>query len=235
MKAPRPWTVLPHGPVVELGINLRTVEGRLPSGNVPRRMSIARRSDGRLAFYNAIPLAEPEMQAIEAFGTPSFLVVPNGLHRLDIHAFKERYPGLQVLCARAVRPQVEKNVAVDGDTADFPEDPDVQLVTMRGTKTDEPVLVVKSGEAVALGFGDLIMNLVHLKGLDGLLFKLLGSVGGPRVTVIGRLMVVADRAAVRAHLEELAALPGLAFLVPSHGEVVERDAAAVLRRIAATL
>jgi hypothetical protein len=79
------------------------------------------------------------------------------------------------------------------------------------------------------------MNLTEAKGLDGLLFKLLGSVGGPRVTRIARLLMVTNRADVRAHLEELAALPGLTCLVPSHGEIVDQDPAAVLRRVATAL
>jgi hypothetical protein len=235
MRRPRPWTVLPHGPLVELGPALLAVEARLPSGHVPRRMLVARRSDGDLAFYNAIPLAEQEMRAVDSFGRPGFLIVPSGLHRLDLHAFKERYPALQILCPAPIRAQVEKAVPIDGDLALFPADPAVALVPVRGTKTEEPVLVVRGDGSTALGFGDLVMNLVELGGLDGLLFKLLGSVGGPRVTPIAKRFIVRDRAAVRQHLEELAELPGLALLVPTHGEIVSRDAAGVLRKIAAEL
>ena len=235
MSAPRPWTVLPHGPIVELGNNLRAVEGTLPSGNLPRRMLIAKRADGRLLFYNAIPLAEGDMRSLEAFGTPSFLAVPNAFHRLDIHAFKQRYPGLQLLCPAAIRGQVQKTAPVNGDLTDFPADPLVNLVPVRGTKIGEPILVVRSTGATALGFGDLVMNIVQARGLDGLLFKLLGSIGGPRVTRIARLLMVADRAAVRAHPEELAALPDLTLLVPTHGQIIDHRAPEVLRGIALAL
>jgi hypothetical protein len=47
--------------------------------------------------------------------------------------------------------------------------------------------------------------------------------------------VVRDRAALRAQLERLAAIPGLARIVPTHGAVVDRDPAGTLRRIAAGL
>jgi hypothetical protein len=50
-----------------------------------------------------------------------------------------------------------------------------------------------------------------------------------------RLRVVRDWKALRSQLEELARTPGLVRIVPSHGAVVDRDPAGVLRRIAASL
>jgi hypothetical protein len=232
---PRPWTVLPHGDLVALEENLKVVEGALPHGHIPRRMTVVRLADGQLVFHNAIPLREPEMQALEAWGTPSVLWVPNGFHRLDLHGFKQRYPGLRVLCPAAVREQVAKAVPVDGAVEDFPSDPSAKLLTVRGTKIGEAILQVTSGARVSLVFGDLVMNLIRVPGLDGLLFKWWGSVGSARVTPLSIRMLVGDRAAVRAHLEELAATPGLVRLIPSHGELVEHDAAAVLRAVAARL
>jgi len=46
---------------------------------------------------------------------------------------------------------------------------------------------------------------------------------------------VRDAGALAAHLERLAATPGLCRLVPSHGDLVEGDAGAVLRQVAARL
>src|SRR2546423_14452954 len=96
---PRPWTVLPHGPLEKLEPNLWAVEGTIPmpAGELSRRMCIARLGDGRVLLMNGVPLREEAMREVEAFGKPSFLLVPNGYHRLDIAAFKERYPQLRVL------------------------------------------------------------------------------------------------------------------------------------------
>src|SRR6266702_2370426 len=96
---PRPWTVLPHGPLEKLEPNLWAVEGtiRMPAGELSRRMCIARLGDGRLLLMNGVPLREEAMREVEAFGKPSFLLVPNGYHRLGIAAFKQRYPQLRVL------------------------------------------------------------------------------------------------------------------------------------------
>jgi len=138
------------------------VEGTLPRGSIPRRMLIARRSDGRLVFYNAIPLDEEEMRSLEAFGKPSFLVVPNGFHRLDIHGIQGALPRNAALCAlwRFAR-RFATAAAVNGDVTDLPQDPNVSLIPVHGTKIGEPVLVVKSDGTTAIGFGDLLMNLTE--------------------------------------------------------------------------
>jgi hypothetical protein len=232
MPTPRPWTVLPHGELLTLEDNLRVVEGTLPQGHIPRRMSVVRLAGGHLVFHNAVPLREPEMRALEAWGTPSILWVPNGIHRLDLHGFKQRYPGLRVLCPAAVRARVAEVVSVDGSVEDFPSDPAVKLVPVRGTKAGEAILQIGSGARISFAFGDLVMNLIRVSGVDGFLFRLIGSVGSARVTPLTKLLAVSDRAAVREHLADLAATPGLARLIPSHGELVDKDAAAVLRTIA---
>src|SRR5437016_4123932 len=57
---PRPWTVLPHGPLEKLEPNLWAVEGTIPmpAGELSRRMCIARLGDGRLLLMNGVPLRE---------------------------------------------------------------------------------------------------------------------------------------------------------------------------------
>jgi hypothetical protein len=62
----------------------------------------------------------------------------------------------------------------------------------------------------------------------------MGSTGGPKVTRVGRFFLLKDRSAFRAHLERLAT-DDVVRLVPGHGDVVDQDAAAALRRIAASL
>jgi hypothetical protein len=97
MAGPRPWTVLPHEGIDKLEENLWVVSGALPRAVTNRRMSVVRLADGRLLFHNAIPLREDAMREIEAFGHPAVLVVPNRFHRLDIHAWKQRYRDLAVI------------------------------------------------------------------------------------------------------------------------------------------
>src|SRR6188768_2605832 len=85
------WTVLPHGKLSRLDDSLLSVTGDLPMpvGDFPRRMTVVRLDDGRLVIFSAIALDETEMRALEAFGAPSFLVVPNDIHRMD----EKTHPG----------------------------------------------------------------------------------------------------------------------------------------------
>lgn len=235
-RAPRPWTVLPHGPLEPLEENLRAVSGSLPRGGLNRRMAVVRLGDGRLLFHNAIPLSEPDLQALAAWGRPSFLLVPNRFHRLDVHAFRERHPGLAVLCPAPARPHVERVVRVDGGLELLPPDPALSAIALEGSRGDEPVLLVRSpGGRATLVFGDAVMNIAHRPGLEGLLLRLLGSSGGARVTRIARLIAVSDRARLAAHLARLADTPGLVRLLVSHGEDVTEGAPGVLRAVAAGL
>ena len=104
------WKVLSHGPIERLAENLWWVQGSLPGMSLKRVMAIARLRDGRLVIHNGIALQEPAMREIEAFGTPAFLIVPNGAHRLDAAAYKRRYPSLTVLAPRGARAKVAEKV-----------------------------------------------------------------------------------------------------------------------------
>ena len=227
--------MLPHDPIQKLEENLWAVSASLPRGRINRRMSVVRLGDGRLVFHNAVPLEEAAMREVEAFGSPSALVVPNGFHRLDIHAWKQRYPQLAVVCPAPTRPRVERLVPVDGGWEALPRDPALEALPLPGTRWGEAALLVRSSARASLLFGDAVMNIPRLPGGEGLLWRLLGSSGGPRVTPLTRLVAVRDASALAGGLAALAATPGLARLVPSHGDIVASDAPRVLREVAARL
>src|SRR4051812_45540873 len=105
-KAFEQWTVLPHGPIEKLSDNLWRVSGTMPDGKTTRVMTIARFGDGRLLMHNAIALEEPLMAELEAWGKPSFIVVPNGFHRQDAKIYKGRYPEAAVLCPKGATKRV---------------------------------------------------------------------------------------------------------------------------------
>jgi hypothetical protein len=238
-EAPRPWIVTPHGPLERLEENLLVVTATLPKmRGMNRRMAVVRLGDGRLVFHNGIPLGEPELAELARFGEAAFLVVPNGFHRLDVHAFRERFPGLRVIAPALAARRVGEVVRVDGGFELLPPDPALVVEPLGGLRSGEVALVVGSGAGHArrsLLFGDAVFNLPHAKGLDGLVLRLLGSSGGPRTSRLFRLVAVGDRGRFRESLVRLAATPGLVRLVPSHGADVIDDPAGTLLRIAETL
>ncbi len=235
-RPPRPWTVLPHDPLVRLEENLHVVEGAVPGiQGLRRRMAIVRRGDGGLLFFNAVPVDEPTLAAIGALGRPEILVVPQHLHMIDAHAFRERM-GMKVYAPAVGRARVEARVKVDGTFEDLPPDPAMEVRPAAGFDTGEGMLLVRSGPRTSLVVADVVLNVPDGPGFQGFLFRVLGMTGpGPRLPLLVRLRVLRDRNALRRQLEALAGLPGLARIVTSHGGIVDRDPAGALRRIAAGL
>lgn len=234
-KPERAWEVSPHHPFEKHDDNLWSVRTQLPGGRQgERRMVIARMKDGRLVFYNAAPLEQAALDELSAWGKPAFLVLPSNLHMMDGHAFQQRL-GLEVY-GPARDAQMAARVKVAGALEAFPSDGTVELVSAAGTKNGEAVMLVHSGDGArtSIAFADIVMNVP--KGSGGLFAKLAGFVTGePAIPWSIRAFLVNDKPALRAQLTAWAALPSLARIVPSHGELVTVDAKGALQRIAASL
>lgn len=231
------WTVLPHGRLTRLDENLLTVVGELhmPLGDFPRRMTVVRTSDARLVIFSAIALDDREMRALEAWGAPTWLVVPSDIHRMDAKIWKDRYPALVVVTPVGAREKVEEVVAVDDTRVEFP-DPDVRFVIVPGTEQHEAALEVDTPHGTTLVVNDLIWNLDDRPGFGGWLFRLAGFTGpAPRIPTIVELGAVKDKEALRMQLEVWSEIPGLQRILVSHGEAITRDPAGVLRGLAASL
>ncbi len=235
-KAHATWTVLSHGPIEQLSDRLWRVEGQLAGIPMKRVMTIARRSDGTLAIHNGIALGDAEMAAIDAWGKVAVLVVPNGYHRLDAKVFHDRYPDARVICPAGAVAKVTQVVPVSHAYDAEPADGAVELVTLDGTKQGEGAMLVRGSDGLSIVLNDAVFNMPHVPGFKGfVLRRITGSSGGPRVSRLMKLLGVSDKAAFRAHLERLAALPELRRVVVSHHETIDVDAAAALARVAAAI
>ncbi len=226
------WTVLPHKPIEKLEENLWYVSGKL--GNIQRMMTVARLPDGRLVVYNAIALEEPAMKELEAWGTPAFMIIPNGFHRVDAKIWKDRYPKLTVVAPEGARKKAEELVKVDRTDGDF-GDPSVTMTAHEFTLKRDAVMTVRSKRGVTLVFNDLVGNMRHGKGFGGFMFRMLGFTGPvPKVPPLPRMLLVKDRPALKRTLEELAATPDLVRVIVSHGHLINEAPAEALRHAAAT-
>ena len=229
------WTVCPHGPIEKVTENLWRVAALVPGAPFPRTMVVVRLSDGRLVIHNGIALDDGEMRELEGWGTPAFLIVPSGAHRIDAKIFKDRYPSMRVIGPRGAKKKIDEIVKVDATDGDF-GDPDVRYELVEGTAEGEGVLTVRSKSGTTLVFNDVLMNMQKLQGFGGFMMGLFGFTGPkPKVSGPSRVFVVKDKKALRADLEKRAATPDLTRIEVGHGNAVTSDPAGTLRSAAATL
>jgi hypothetical protein len=83
---------------------------------------------------------------------------------------------------------------------------------------------VSSSGGTTLVFNDSFFNVRD----TGLLVR-------PKVTPMARTFLVASKRALRSHFERLAAIEGLARIIPGHGDIIAENPAEILRRVASTL
>ena len=230
------WRVLPHGPLAQLSERVWRLEGDLAGMPMKRVMTIAKRGDGGLVVHNAIAADDSTMAAIAKLGEIRTILVPNGFHRLDAGVFHERFPEAQVVCPPGARAKVEQVVPVNATYDAVPADGGVELQALDGTKGREGAMIVRDGDGTTVVLNDIVFNMPHVPGIQGFVLKnITGSTGGVKVTRIARLFLVAEKAAARAHLERLAALPDLRRVIVSHHETIDRDPGPALAQAAATL
>ncbi len=236
-KAHEQWKVLPHGKLVEVDPNILTVTGtiRMPLMKLPRRMTVARLTGKRLVIFSAIALDESGMTALEAYGQPAFLVVPNDKHRLDARIWKDRFPALQVVAPAGARRKVADVVPVDTSEPEF-GDPTVKFITVPGTGRREGALLIDTLVGTTLVLNDLVGNIRNASGVGGWLLRKMNFAGDDaQVPKPVRWILVEDKDALRAQFLQWAALPGLKRILVSHGDLIDYKPAEVLRDLAHSL
>ena len=225
------WTVLKHQPIDKLESNLWHVSGKMKGGN-ERKMVVAKRSDGDLVLFNAIALDDAEMTELEAFGTPKYLVIPNGFHRQDALIYKQRYPDMKVIAGAGAAKAVAKAVPIDMTTDQYQGDGDVLVTSPAGFANKEAMLIVKhpgGGQTVATC--DAILNMTSADAKFPF-SVLLAPVDTPSTPRFIQWMMIKDRKAWQAQLAELAATS--TRLIPGHGLILS-DGSAALRGVSALL
>jgi hypothetical protein len=231
------WKVLPHGKLSEIDVGILTVTGdiRMPMMSLPRRMTVVRLNGSRLIVFSAIALNEDEMTKLEAYGRPVFLIVPSDKHRLDAKPWKNRYPAMQVIAPEGARAKVEDVVPVDTVAPQF-DDPNVQFVTVPGTRGHEAALVVRTANGTTLVLNDLIGNIRSESGSRSWLLQLAGFAGKeaqiPRVV---KMVMIKDANALRAQLMQWAEIGSLKRILVSHGSPIEENPRQTLRDLASSL
>ncbi len=231
------WKVLPHGVLTAVDDRVWTVTGtiRMPVGDFERRMTVVRLRDGGLVVYSAIALDEPQMAQLERLGRMAWLVVPGDDHRLDAKTWLHRYPTMHVAAPAGAREKALEVVPVASTAPDF-DDPDVQWVSVPGTRAHEAALVVHGAKGTTLVVNDLIANLRHEHGFSGWLLRLMGFAGDePHIPAVRRLAMVKDSTALAEQLLAWSQIADLRCVLVSHGEPIMDNPRGELRRLADSL
>lgn len=231
MAAPRPWTVNHPQPLTQRDEGLWTIDDTVPGLPLAgRRMTIVRQPDGALLFYNAIPVPDAVLAQVRALGHPAQLLVPNQFHALDAAAFTQKL-GVVAYAPDVAVAKLEPMLKCQPVSA-LPQGPAVRCFTVEGFSTHEAVVVTGRSLLVA----DLVTNVPHHFSFTGVAMRLVGFTGPtPKLPPPVRKRVGRDLKAVAALLNQLAALPGLARLIPTHGKIVDTGAPEALRAVARTL
>ena len=235
-KLNREWVVQPHGPVTDVAEGLWTVEGSIvmPLGKFPRRMTAASLKDGGLVVWSPISLDDSAMKSLLENGDPSVIVIPNRAHRLDLAAWKTRFPKAKVIAPPGTKTVVGRAAKVDS-TRNTIGDPAIGLATFAGLKENEFFMTVERSDGVSLLLNDMFANVRHPKGLGAqVMARLLGfGVKRPRTPRVVRRSFVKDAPVVAQQFRELAGIPELCRIIPSHGAILDRSPSDALLRVAA--
>jgi hypothetical protein len=196
-------------------------------------MTIVRLAGGELVVHNAVACDEPTLDALAAIGPVRWIIVPSGHHRIDAPAFATRFADARVIAPAASIDRVRARCRVDGALDLLPADPALRWEPLDGVPAEAVFVHTDAGDAATAIFNDAFMNLpARLPGVKGLIVRMIGSTGGPKVTRTARWFIVKDGPAYAAHLRRIAALPGLARVIPGHGDVIrdpEASSAAIAR------
>ena len=230
------WTVQPHGPLEMVAEGIWSAEGSIamPLGRFPRRMTVIVLASGRVAVWSAIPLDDAQMARLDPLGPVRFLIVPNAGHRLDIRAWKARYPEAKVIAPPGARDAVAEAVPVDA-TDNILADPGVTLERVAGTKADEFAMLVSREDGATLILNDILASIRHPQGLGAnIMARLFGfGVKRPRTSRLVRRMYVADGKAVARQFCTWAEIEDLRRVIVSHVDIIADAPAEALRRAAA--
>lgn len=228
------WVVQRHGAIQVVTDGILTVQGtiRMPLGQFPRRMTVVALQNAQTAIWSAMPLGPREMDQIEALGKPSYLIVPNAHHRLDVRAWKKRYPEALVLAPDGARRSVAEACQVDSNESAL-NDARSELVVAAGTGGAEFALRVMRDDGLTLVVNDLIANVVHPPGLMANIMVRVMRFGlrQPETPRIVKRTLVKDPDALSRQFEEWSQEPNLRRIIPSHGEIISNPKR-VLARLA---
>lgn len=228
--------VFPHSELRQLAPDLWVVQGEFPAARLPRNMIVYRYDEDRLLLHSVVALDEKSMLTLESLGKPSIMVIPHWDHWAHIAAFKRRYPDIDVVCPQASRARLEPRLHIEHLCERYFPCHGMRFHTPPGIEPVEGILELPlAGGQAALVMNDLITNVPHQSGFYGMLLRLTGSTGRPRVIPVVRRSLKVKRQILKEYLIELSRRNDISVLATSHGDCLVSCISETLRAVAADL
>jgi hypothetical protein len=182
--------------------------------------------NGELLVHSPTWLGEGTFEKVEAVGTPRILWAPNHFHHLSLGRYRERYPeAVAVACQGALTrlgSQGHQGLA-DLETVRGQLPSGAHWLVPPGTKSGEAWLSLPGESGRTWLVCDSFFNVERpVRGLLGVVMRLLGVVPGLRISKTFALLALRDRRVYAQWVLEALEREKPTRLLVSHGEPVER-------------
>jgi hypothetical protein len=185
---------------------------------------------GRNGLFVVSPpcrVAPAVIDDLASFGAVRALVASNAFHYLGIPEWKARFPDATIFAPAQSIARVQAHAKISGirplAEAAAMAGPGLALIDMPHYKTGEALVLIRTGRGLAWYVTDIIMNLPVLPSnpVFKLMFRLSGSGPGLRLNNIAPLFMVRDKAKLRTWLAAEFAKAPPAWLIATHGDIVD--------------
>lgn len=188
---------------------------------MPLASTVVRLPDKTLLLYSPIELDDEAITALAAEGEVAHIVAPSLIHHMHAKAAIQKFPRATLHLTPGLMTKVPALTGRELDGAGWES---VESILVAGApKLNETVLFHRPSGTLLCA--DLLFNITsHANFMTTLILKMTGT--GGKALAQSRMwkMAVKDRAAARASLDRVLALP-IQVVAPCHGDPIEIDVA----------
>ncbi|HET6612690.1 MAG TPA: hypothetical protein VFG83_11910 [Kofleriaceae bacterium] len=167
------------------------------------------------------------LAGLEAIGKPAALIAPNHFHFLGVPGFRERYGDIPVIAGATGHRRLAKKLGI---AISRPEDiaamlpAHVSILEPAGLRSGETWLRVEGQSGITWVVCDALFNLGRVPpGVAGLFCRAVGVTVGLKASRTFSILMVKDRRAYLAWLEDALTRDAPTGLVPGHGVHIHAD------------
>ena len=191
------------------------------------RMTIIRLASGGIMLHSPVPISDSLAAEIDQLGMVRYLIAPNLFHHLFVADAVARWPDA-VLYAPAGLDEKRPDLTIHRILGSDPLPDGIDGCTLAGMKPLSETVLFHAPSATLICC-DLLLNITQPRGLWAKLYLTLNGINGrPGVSKVLAKSAFKDTRALRGSIDEILEWP-FERLIVSHGDVLETDAAPILR------